>query len=491
MGMAENIFWRKIVHIVGIKGTGCAALVGILLRQHCRVTGSDGPESFYTSQMLDELGVSYSHSFSAGNIGADVDFVIYSPAYGDENPEIQEAKRRNLPLLSYPEALGRVSAAYFSVAVAGVHGKTTTSALCGVIAKILNREYGLGASVLVGSGVPAFRNQSVFLCEGDIFIAETCEYRRHFLHFSPDVIIITSVEWDHQDYFVTPQDIELAFLQLCEKLPKGGQLICCVDDSGVRKLLPQLQISRPDVLIIPYGETAQGSPWQITSHSVSHQGKVPQQECYISGWKEPFYLQIPGLHNLQNSAASLALAQLLMERSCPDVTMQEWMPYAISALANFTGTKRRAEIIGHVRDVLIMDDYGHHPTAIATTLAGIKEFYQPKRLLVSFMSHTFSRTSAQLREFAESLAYADILILHKIYASAREVFQGEVKGETLFQECQALYPERTIKYLAEPMEALPFLQNLLQPGDLFLTLGAGNNFQLSHALYKELLSCTA
>lgn len=485
MGMAENNFWRKNVHIVGIKGTGCAALVGILLQQECRITGSDGPADFYTCQMLNTLGIAYHNQFCADHVPQDTDLVIHSAAYGAENPEIQAAQQRGIPLLSYPEALGAIGKSYFSVAVAGVHGKTTTSALCGVIAKMLNEKYALGANVLVGSAVPAFNNQAVLLSQGEIFIAETCEYRRHFLLFAPQVIILTSIEWDHQDYFSTPEDIEHAFLELCQNLPQKGILIACTDDHGVQQLILQLHTLRPDIQILAYGQHTQGSDWQISDVHMIQQGHQTYQQCRIDACPYPVQLQVPGLHNLYNATAALALFSVLMAHYCPQVQSNQWQYEALQALAQFSGTKRRAEIIGRVHDVLIMDDYGHHPTAMATTLAGIKEFYQPKRLIVSFMSHTYSRTAAQLKEFAQSLACADVLILHKIYASAREVFHGDVTGETLFQECQALYPERIVIYFAEPMEALPFVKNLLQQGDLFLTLGAGDNFHLSHTLYKE------
>ncbi len=490
MALTKNLLSNKNVHIIGIKGTGCAALVGILLQQNCRITGSDGPDFYFTCTLLDSLNVTYHQQFSADNIPADTDLVIHSAAYSEHNNiEMKEAQRRNLPIYSYPQALGQLSAAYYSLAVAGVHGKTTTSALCGVIAKTMNEHYQLGANILVGSAVPNFDDQAVLLSpEGDIFIAETCEYRRHFLHFHPKVILLTSIEWDHQDYFITPDDVHAAFMELCEKLPQGGTLICCVDDKGVQTLLKTLAPKRPDVQIIPYGFSAHGSKYQILSANVRRIQDSVMQECRIAGWNHPFHLQIPGRHNTLNATAALAVCEHLMQQKNPSISMQEWMPKAMQALTEFRGTKRRAEIIGHERDILIMDDYGHHPTAMTTTLAGIKDFFQPKRLVVSFMSHTYSRTAAQIDEFAQSLNEADILILHKIYASAREVFNGNIDGRTLFEKCQNLQPNRPTYYVEEPLEALPLLENILQPGDLFLTLGAGSNFHLSHALFREWLS---
>lgn len=487
MALTENLFSNKNVHIIGIKGTGCAALVGILLQQNCRITGSDGSDFYFTSTLLDNLGITYHQQFSADNIPPDTDLIIHSAAYGENNVEMKEAQRRNLPIYSYPAALGHLSAAYYSVAITGVHGKTTTSALCGVIAKAMNDHYQLGANILVGSAVPNFDDQAVLLYPsgGDIFIAETCEYRRHFLHFHPKVILLTSIEWDHQDYFTTPQDVHAAFMELCEKLPQAGTLICCADDKGVQALLKDLAPKRPDLQIIQYGFSAHGSKYQILSSNVRRIQDSVMQECRIAAWEQPFHLQIPGRHNTQNATGAIALCEHLMQRKNPSIAMKDWMPQAMHALTEFRGTKRRAEIIGHERDILIMDDYGHHPTAMASTLSGIKDFFQPKRLVVSFMSHTYSRTAAQIDEFAQSLDEADVLILHKIYGSARENFHGSVDGRTLFEKCQNLQPQRQAYYVEEPMDALPLLENILQPGDLFLTLGAGSNFHLSHALFKE------
>lgn len=487
MAVSEINLSNKNVHIIGIKGTGCAALTGILLQQNCRVTGSDNPDYYYTCTLLDSLGVSYHKQFSPQNIPSDTDIVIYSAAYTFDNVEMQEAKRRNLPLYSYPEALGFLSKSYHSAAVAGVHGKTTTTALCGVIADAMNRHYRLGANILVGSAVPDFDNQAVLVYpeKSDFFIAETCEYRRHFLHFHPKVILLTSIEWDHQDYFSTPKDILSAFLELCGKLPQNGTLICCVDDEGVRELIKDLPSLRPDLQIVPYGFSAQGSPYQILSSDICRIQDAVMQEFRIAFWDQPFHLQIPGRHNTQNATAALALCAYLMKIKNPHIPPQDWIPKAMHALTEFRGTKRRAEIIGHERDILIMDDYGHHPTAIASTLSGLRDFFRPKRLVVSFMSHTYSRTAAQIDEFAQSLDSADVLILHKIYGSARENFQGCVNGRTLFDKCREFRPDRPIYYVDEPLEALPLMENILQSGDLFLTLGAGNNFQLSHALFKE------
>ncbi|MGL4525295.1 MAG: UDP-N-acetylmuramate--L-alanine ligase [Spirochaetia bacterium] len=490
MLVTANIFEGKNIYIVGIKGTGCAALVELLKDCGCHITGSDTPEHFYTDVILQDLGIAYFESFCPSHLPSNLDFLIHSAAYGPDNSEIAHALSQGIPVLTYPQALGQFSRMHYSVAIAGVHGKTTTTALCGMIARGLNTAFNLGVSILVGSAVPAFGHRAVLSSPGKFFIAETCEYRRHFLEFSPYIVLLTSVEWDHQDFFTTPEMIFEAFVDLCLRLPQTGTIVYAYEDAGVQEVIAQVQKKRPDLVLVPYGETAPG-PWKITDFKISKEVTPPLSTAYIPYANTHIALQVPGTHNLLNAAGALAIFSVLMKKNCPHIHENQWLPIALAQLKIFTGTKRRSEIIGQCAGVLVMDDYGHHPTAIHTTLKGIKDFYQPKRLVVSFMSHTFSRTAAHLSEFAQSLDAADVLILHKIYASAREVYDGGVTGYSLFDICQQRYPDRPTFYIDAPMDALNLIKKTLQKGDLFLTLGAGDNFHLSHKYYQEVSSCTA
>ena len=219
------------IHLVGVKGTGMCALAELLVSAGAVITGSDVDEVFYTDSILASLGVDV-RSFKKDSLDGDTVFVVRSAAYDGTNPVVAEALKRGLPMLTYPEALGNLSARYDASAVAGVHGKTTTTALAGTVLRAL----GSPATVVVGSAVAGFGNRSTWTGGGRFMVAETCEYRRHFLHYHPRRIILTSVEPDHQDYYPGYDSIRAAFLEFLDKLPDGGDLIYCSDDSGALEI---------------------------------------------------------------------------------------------------------------------------------------------------------------------------------------------------------------------------------------------------------------
>ncbi len=456
-----------------------AALAEILSARGARITGSDTAEKFYTDALLQHLSISYYESFSVENVPVEARLVVYSPAYRrDENPELIAAAARGIPTLNYPEALGLLSVISDSSGISGVHGKSTTTALCGAILK----EWGFPATVLVGAEVPSFGGRST-LVQGDRFlVAETCEYRRHFLNFHARRIVITSIEPDHLDYFRDLEDILSAFTSYGTSLPPGGVLIYCHDDPGARSSAVRVGSHRSDLVMIPYGRSADG-PFRI-SHEEPGSGHIA---FALAGWRNEFRLKIPGAHNVLNAAAALALCSHLWTaerggRQGEDVTMD--MDAAARAIESFTGSRRRSEIVGEEGGILFMDDYGHHPTAIEKTLAGIRTFYPERRLVVDFMSHTHSRTRALLSEFGKCFHAADSVILHRIYASAREQNDGGKTAQDLFEEVSRNHPH--VLFFQEPMDAAPFLVSELKPGDLFLTMGAGDNWKLGRELLSQL-----
>jgi UDP-N-acetylmuramate--alanine ligase len=472
------------VYFIGIKGTGMCALAELLHAGGIRVSGSDCADIFYTDAILKDLGIPYFESFDRGHITSDIDLVIHSAAYSLEtNPEMAQAHRLGLPLVKYTDALGAYSTLFDSSGIAGVHGKTTTTGLCGALVKGID----LPARVLVGSAVSAFGHNSTTysarstLINGDrYFIAETCEYRRHFLSFCPKRIVLTSVESDHQDYYPTYEAIRDAFLEYCRKLPSGGELIYCADDAGAVELATTLDAEKRGILLVPYGFKAQGD-FRISAYRVADERTFMQLEGFTGG---EITLRVPGRHSALNTAAALALCNSLINAQ-GGWTNEAWNA-ALKALNAFRGSKRRSEIIGEASGILFMDDYGHHPTAIQTTLQGLREFYPKRRLVVSFMSHTYTRTASLLDRFAASLTGADIVLLHKIYASAREVYAGGVNGKTLFDHTRALLPPEkrdNVYYSEEYAAAVEPLKAILRPGDLFLTLGAGDNWKLGHTLF--------
>lgn len=475
------------VYFIGIKGTGMCALAELMHNSGIRVSGSDRDEVFYTDSILRELGIPYHESFQTEHIEPPVDLVIYSAAYSFEtNPEMAEAQRLGIPILKYTDALGHYSLGFDSSAVAGVHGKTTTTAMAGS----LIRGAGLPAQILVGSAVKGFNDRSTLNLGKKYFVAETCEYRRHFLSFHPRRIILTSVESDHQDYYPTYESIRDAFMEYGRLLPAEGELIYCADDAGAREVAAALDREGRGITLVPYGFSAPGD-YRIESYEVSNERAVMR----IAGFPGELKLRIPGRHEALNAAAALALTSSLVRKEFGDGNSEaknsgndsegwneERRENVRRALEHFRGSKRRSEIIGEEGGILFMDDYGHHPTAVYTTLEGLKDFYPQRRLIVSFMSHTYTRTASLLDAFAASFEKADMVILHKIYGSAREEYHGGVTGETLAEKTKAL--RNNVFYVEEPLEAAGLLKGILKAGDLFVTMGAGDNWKLGSSLYE-------
>ncbi|MDR2070374.1 MAG: UDP-N-acetylmuramate--L-alanine ligase [Treponema sp.] len=501
METAQAMQPGRAIYFVGIKGTGTCALAELLHNSGVRVSGSDGKEVFYTDGILRELGIPYYESFDPSHICPETDLVIYSAAYSPEtNPELRKARDLGIPLLKYPDALGAYSAGFDASGIAGVHGKTTTTAMAGA----LIRGAGLPARVLAGSAVSGFGGRSTLNLGDTYFVAETCEYRRHFLAFHPRRIVLTSVESDHQDCFPTYQAIRDAFLEYAAKLPPGGELFFCADNPGAKEVAEEAARTGRGIRLVPYGFTAPG-PFGITGCRVSGErmtvrlrgspdepsgrtgdggdtpGKTFCPPSDESSFPAELALRVPGRHNALNAAAALALTDSLVRAEFGEGGWtEERRENARRALEDFRGSKRRSEILGDYGGILFMDDYGHHPTAIKTTLEGLREFYPQRRIVLSFMSHTYTRTAALLDDFAASFNAADILFLHKIYGSAREEYGGGVTGKTLFEKTQAVRDQ--VYYTGEPLEAAETLKKTLRPGDLFLTMGAGDNWKLGRLL---------
>ena len=512
------------IHFVGIKGTGMAALVEILFHKGAVITGSDVSERFYTDEVLEKLGL-HALPFSSENITDDVQYVIYSSAYKlDRNPDLIEAVRRGLPCLLYTQALGAYSQRAYSCGVCGVHGKTSTTGLVGTILK----EIDLPSQVLAGSvinsfgGTCTYTSNTVVECsrseriettaEGEnggfdklnhrsIFVAETCEYQRHFMSFCPQKIILTSVEPDHEDYYPTYEDIRAAFVDYICKLPEGGELIYCADDKGACDTVSLVRQKRPDIIFFPYGESAatlSNEPASSSDFSVTF-GKVEnERNTFTLGLfasKGDFALAMPGHHEVLDAAAAVALVCRLLVTYGKNPL--DYYENICRGLMNFSGGKRRSEIVGHFKnkngiDVLVIDDYGHHPTAVRTTLEGYREFYKGRKIIVDFMSHTYSRTQALLPEFARCFIAADQVILHKIYSSARENPQDfNITGRTLYEAVLAT-GKKDVHYYEEILDASDFVKAELEkvPGSeypdgyLFVTMGAGDNWKLGKEILK-------
>lgn len=486
------------IHLVGAKGTGMTALAEILHGKGARLTGSDVPDVFYTDSILHALGIQVFETFDASHLAADTSLVIHSAAYSREtNPELKEALARNIPVFSYPEALGALSLHSRSAGIAGVHGKTTTTAMAGILIEGLS----IPASVLAGSAVADFHGRCTYIGGETYFVAETCEYRKHFLNFKPSWIVLTSVESDHQDFFPTYESIRDAFVEYVMSLPAGGTLIFCADERGAVEVADIALQRRNDLKFVEYGFSAAGK-YRIRDFKTGE----GENSFYLGGGAQRLKLHVPGQHLVLDAVAAIALVEtIFVDQHARPFGEKEWGEVA-GVLSRFRGSKRRSEIVGEFGGTLIIDDYGHHPTAIRATIEGMKKFWPRRRLIVDFMSHTYSRTIALQDDFVAALDAADAVILHKIYASARETPLQGFSGMTLFEKLRirrpslpavnldtadkdslnALSGTSALAYSEEPLGALNFLAAEVRPGDIVLTMGAGDNWKLGAALAERL-----
>jgi len=457
------------------------ALAELLVKQGAQVCGSDVDDVFYTDAILRNLHIPVFNGFNVANFPEKTDIVVYSAAYNREtHPELVEASRRELPILEYTEALGAFSAHTDSSGVSGVHGKTTTTGMAGTIVKSL----GLHGSVLVGSGVANFDGGSTYAAGSEFFIAETCEYRRHFLRFHPNRIIMTSLEPDHLDYFKDYEDMARAFVEYAGLLPEGGTFIYCADDTGASDVAARLSKVRNDLAMVPYGFTAQGD-FRIEDLKVQKERQIfslPGFRTQKGNGQVNFSLRVPGRHNVLNATAAVALVTSIYNDRVGSLS-PTIVHSMVAGLDSFRGCKRRSEILGEAKGILFMDDYAHHPTAIRTTLEGYRDFFPGRRIVVDFMSHTYSRTRSLFEEFASAFGSADVVLLHDVYPSAREVPEPDDKslGKRLFDRVKAQHGN--VQWIPDVENSSPMVESFLKKGDLFVTMGAGDNWKIGSKIH--------
>ncbi|WGK70397.1 UDP-N-acetylmuramate--L-alanine ligase [Candidatus Haliotispira prima] len=498
------------IYFIGIKGTGMCALAQLLQHLGYHVSGSDVTEHFYTDELLRAGGIAYSEGFAAANLPATCDLVIYSAAYGEANPEYAAAQRRcqkgELIMLSFPEALGHISRVYrCCIAVIGAHGKTTSTLLGSTLVQSLNAP----ATALAGAGAPHLGGNAYLARGTEALLVEACEYRNHFFQFAPDVVLLTSLEWDHQDFFTTYSMMQQSFAEFISK-SSVHTVVYCADDPGAEGLIAELRRAQEgrEQRFVPYGFGAAGDFVVDRIESLAGETRL-----WLKGLAElPLVLKVPGEHLALNALGILAA---LFHSGIWEQQQQEEqgqhrdfagflrLEYGniSKGLQSFRGASRRSELLGEIAwppessgpgrssgSVLVLDDYAHHPTAVRKTLAGLKRFYPEHRLVLDFMSHTYSRTKSLHEEFCRCFEAADILILHDIYGSARESGCEDYDGRVLWQGVNANRRQRgqtEAYFFPQPEDALATLEQILRPGDLFVTMGAGNNRELALALLKK------
>lgn len=459
----------KTVYLIGIKGVGMAALANYLFQAGYEVSGSDVAERFVTEKLLKNMKIF--EGFNANNLGKiKYDLVVASAAYDKENPEVKEAIRRKLNLKYYSEVLGQITSGKKTIAVAGIHGKTTTTAM---LSSILT-DATLDPSYIIGAGEVANFKYPAHFGGGDYFVLEADEYRKSpddntpkFLDLTPQIAIISSIELDHPDVFPTVEEVYNAFYSLSCRVPRSGTIVLCIDYPKAKKL----QSSLADRNFETYGFDPQ-SRWRVLNAKASETGMTfsIQGQGKVLG---PFEIALPGNHNVLNATAAIICAL--------NIGVKEEI--IKKSLANFKTVKRRYEKLGQVGEITIIDDYAHHPTAISATIEATKRRYPNSKIWCVFQPHTFSRTIALKEEFAQCFKLADNVIITDIYASAREP-QGNITGEELVDEIKK--HQSKVKYLPYGEKITNYLAlNIKQPA-VILTIGAGDIYKLVPEIIKEL-----
>lgn len=440
------------IHFVGIKGTGMSALAQISAQlEDARISGSDVAESFYTDSVLARAQIPVL-GFSPKNV-EDADLVVASAAYTNHHPEIAHALELNIPVLTYPQYLGRLLVKKRGISVAGTHGKTTTTAMIGHIML----QAGLDPTIVVGSDVPSIGGNA-HAGKGEFFIAESCEYRRHFLNYAPEHLVITNIEFDHPDYFQDLDDVISAFAEFAEKVPAHGHIYIWAEDPNRNSIVS-------DAPITTFGLSASAD---VRATEIVFQDERSSMKIMLNGqYAGDLNLHVSGKHNIVDALAAIALCR---ELGVPMETI-------LFSLSLFNGTKRRFEHIGRNKNgALIVDDYAHHPTEIRTTLEGARLSFPDRRIRAVFQPHTFSRTERLLHEFSQAFQGADEVIVADIFASAREQKNNSVSASKL---AQLIRQQGTQAHYIGPLEDIGvYLADTLTPDDLVLTLGAGDVYKV-------------
>lgn len=451
----------KRVHFIGIGGAGLSAIARVLLEQGAVVSGSDWERS-PAAEALARDGARVFTGHRAENItGADL--VVISSAVLPSNVEVLEAREADIPVLKRPELLRQMMDGQFGVAVAGTHGKTTTTAM---IASVL-LEAGRDPTFIVG-GVIAGLETNARAGGSDLFVIEADEYDRTFLSLEPTVAVITNVEHDHPDCYPTFADIQIAFAEFAALVPRDGLLAVCWDNPAARALGEQRRDAGAQATFFGLGPGAEWRAEEIRPNFAGGVDFLATRQGQVLGLVR---LRLPGAHNASNAMAALAVADFL------------GVPFRVAraTLTNFRGVGRRFEIKGEVGGVTVVDDYAHHPTEIRATLQAARERFPQRRLWAVWQPHTFSRTQALLVEFAEAFGMADHVVVLPIYAS-REVDTLGVRSA----DVTAAMRHPDVRCAGSLDEALVWLGTEVRPGDVVLTLGAGDGYRVGEWLIEVL-----
>jgi UDP-N-acetylmuramate--alanine ligase len=460
---SNSLMQRKVkcIHFVGIGGIGMSGIAEVLANLGYNVTGSDVQTSETTAR-LQKIGAKVIIGHAAENIGK-ADVVVTSTAVKTNNPEVVEAHKRNVPVIPRAEMLAELLKMKFSVAVSGSHGKTTTTSMISTILAQGN----LDPTMVIG-GKLASIGSNARLGDGEIIVAEADESDGSFLKLSPTIAVITNIDREHLDYYPGINEIKNAFLTFANIVPFYGCTVVCSDNIHVREIIPSIKRK-----MITYGIES------VADYSAVNIKFLKTKTTYTLVYKKKklgtVELVVPGLFNVYNSLAAIAVAR---ELNLDFSTIRE-------GLKNFSGVQRRLEIKGRVGDITVVDDYGHHPTEIKETLKAMRQIWK-NRLVVVFQPHRFTRTKALFEEFTKAFGNVDILILNDIYPASEEPIAG-INSAVL---CKAIKKtgQKHVEYIPRAEETIEYLLKTVKAKDTVATIGAGSIYKIGEALIKELVA---
>ncbi len=447
----------KRIHFIGIGGSGMSGIAEVLLNLGYQVSGSDLQQTPVTER-LEELGAKVYHGHSRQHVG-DVEVVVRSTAVKDDNPEVVEALERSIPVIPRAEMLAELMRLKYGVAVAGTHGKTTTTSM---IATML-ADTDLDPTIVIGGRLNSLKS-SARLGQGEIMVAEADESDGSFLYLSPIIAMITNIDREHLDHYQGGvAEIEDAFVAFANKVPFYGLVIVCLDDPRVQEIIPR--ISRR---LCTYGFSPQAD---LRAIKVLIEG-MNSSFTVMAGEQElgEVTIALPGRHYVQNALAAIAAG------------LEMGLDFGLIRrnLRQFSGVQRRLQIVGEYRGAIVIDDYGHHPTEIIATLGALRQAFPDRRLVVVFQPHRYTRTKHLFADFLVAFNEADELLVTAIYPAGEVPIEG-ISAEHLAEEIK-LHGHKNVRYFADQPAIVSYLQDSLRDDQVLVTLGAGDINKVGHTL---------
>ncbi|QOX77893.1 UDP-N-acetylmuramate--L-alanine ligase [Trichlorobacter lovleyi] len=449
------------IHFVGIGGIGMSGIAEVLLNLGYKVSGSDLRESD-TTERLRSLGGEICIGHAAENL-TNVDVVVTSTAVQGDNPEVIEAKRRMVPVIPRAEMLAELMRMKYGIAIAGTHGKTTTTSM---VATVLTHA-GIDPTIVIGGKLNTLGSNAK-LGQGKFLVAEADESDGSFLTLSPTIAVVTNIDADHLDYYTGGlEQIKDTFVSFINKVPFYGLAVLCQEDRNINEIIPRIKKR-----FMTYGLSSQAD---LRATHVKLDGFQTTFTAHYKGYRlGEISFNMPGAHNVLNALACTAVA---LELDVPFDKIQE-------GFAQFGGVGRRFTVKGEKNGIMVVDDYGHHPAEIRATLGAARNGWPERRLVVAFQPHRYSRTKELFNEFVTCFYDADLLILTDIYAASEQPIPG-VSAEHLAEETRR-HGQRDVTYIADRNDLPDYLAGIIKEGDIVITLGAGNIWQAGEELVKRL-----